>query len=479
MKRTFLTWVAIAILLGSLTTFAQPDTLWTRTYSVVGIVDDLLSLDDEFMSLTYLDIFDSTSADWSVELWSTKFSANGDTMWSTNFFIPHQGSIIRSASVGIGNSVYVLLDGFRSHDENRFVIIKIDSSGQRSHVAILPFGTNWKEIRVGANGRIIICGEAWINAQRDIHLIILDSTNDVLTDRFFGDSSAHEFCNDMLISPNGDILVIGNKDSGDVVSTGTAWIARFDSAAGFLWSREYDYSLNDEFFSNGCNAPEGGFLLIGNQGRFNLGPGWFVRIEDSGDSIWTKKYYAENGHLDSVPIDVLATPSGFLCVGVYNTFNPWAIHLATNGSISWQVCCWGNDRQTYYVARLGNGSTYLAGRTYSSENIPYPYLVCMTDDSTSGTQAHSAARLLVALHPNYPNPFNPSTEISFDLPHSMQASLKVYDVLGREVAELVDGVMTAGAHTIQFDGTAFASGIYFYRLQAEAFVETKKMILLK
>lgn len=85
----------------------------------------------------------------------------------------------------------------------------------------------------------------------------------------------------------------------------------------------------------------------------------------------------------------------------------------------------------------------------------------------------------VTLHPNYPNPFNPSTEITFDLPHSMHASLKVYDVLGREVAELANGPLNAGTHTVTFDASTLSSGVYFYRLESGAFSTTRKMVLMK
>ncbi len=85
----------------------------------------------------------------------------------------------------------------------------------------------------------------------------------------------------------------------------------------------------------------------------------------------------------------------------------------------------------------------------------------------------------IVLHPNYPNPFNATTEITFDLPRAMQTSLKVYDVLGREVAELAGGVMNAGSHTVTFDVSALSSGVYFYRLEAGEFGETRKMVLLK
>jgi hypothetical protein len=89
-----------------------------------------------------------------------------------------------------------------------------------------------------------------------------------------------------------------------------------------------------------------------------------------------------------------------------------------------------------------------------------------------------------ALYQNYPNPFNPSTIINYQLPMNSQVTLKVYDVLGREVATLVDGQQNAGVYKADFDGSKFASGVYFYRILAQGndgqkFVSIKKLVLMK
>jgi hypothetical protein len=82
------------------------------------------------------------------------------------------------------------------------------------------------------------------------------------------------------------------------------------------------------------------------------------------------------------------------------------------------------------------------------------------------------------LYQNYPNPFNPSTTIKYQLPHATQVSLKVYNLLGQEVASLVDDKKEAGYYQVEWRPNS-ASGIYFYRLQAGDFVQTKKLLLLK
>jgi len=83
------------------------------------------------------------------------------------------------------------------------------------------------------------------------------------------------------------------------------------------------------------------------------------------------------------------------------------------------------------------------------------------------------------LFQNYPNPFNPITSIKYSLQKEGLASLKVYDVLGKEVATLVNEFKNTGSYAVSFNAESLSSGVYFYRLQAGSFVETKKMILLK
>ena len=84
-----------------------------------------------------------------------------------------------------------------------------------------------------------------------------------------------------------------------------------------------------------------------------------------------------------------------------------------------------------------------------------------------------------ALFQNYPNPFNPTTNIKFDLPKESNVTLKVYNILGEEVATLVNKVMPAGHQVVTFDASRLASGMYIYRIQAGNFVQVKKMLLMK
>jgi len=84
-----------------------------------------------------------------------------------------------------------------------------------------------------------------------------------------------------------------------------------------------------------------------------------------------------------------------------------------------------------------------------------------------------------ALSQNYPNPFNPSTTVRYDVPERTHVTLKVYDILGREVAELVNGKKDPGFYEAVWDAQNFASGVYFYRITAGDFVSVRKLTLMK
>jgi hypothetical protein len=135
--------------------------------------------------------------------------------------------------------------------------------------------------------------------------------------------------------------------------------------------------------------------------------------------------------------------------------------------------------QEYFKDTLRFVFTFMDGNVYSfSKSIPISgegHPSDVTDDKILPTK--------FVLEQNYPNPFNPSTVISYQLPVSGQVTLKVYDVLGKEVATLVNEEKAAGRYELDFQSTVgslqLASGIYYYQLRAGNFIETKKMILLR
>ncbi|MBK6914193.1 MAG: T9SS type A sorting domain-containing protein [Ignavibacteriales bacterium] len=127
----------------------------------------------------------------------------------------------------------------------------------------------------------------------------------------------------------------------------------------------------------------------------------------------------------------------------------------------------------YYILHGGIGG-------YDSDNLWVDHF-CIAEPILVSVEEETPLPREFALEQNYPNPFNPSTKISWQSPIGSWQTLKVYDVLGNEVATLVDEEKPAGTYNVEFtiDNLQLSSGVYFYQLKAGSFVETKKMILIK
>ena len=135
---------------------------------------------------------------------------------------------------------------------------------------------------------------------------------------------------------------------------------------------------------------------------------------------------------------------------------------------------------TYWItpSRVGLGTHYnsILARVAGIGDLAW-LTVCLT---ITGSDSMSSSLNLA----NYPNPFNPTTTITFNLPHPAQVRLHVYNIMGQKVITLIDRAMEAGIQTVTWDGVnsygrSVSSGVYLYRLEAGTFHETRKMLLLK
>jgi len=122
--------------------------------------------------------------------------------------------------------------------------------------------------------------------------------------------------------------------------------------------------------------------------------------------------------------------------------------------------------------------TYTRGTDSYTPNGIY-VLGSFTASATAVEEKHGGVPAEYALMQNYPNPFNPATIIRYDIPTEANVSLKVYDIVGREVATLINEKQRAGEHRMVFDGRGLAGGVYLYRLQAGSFSDTRRLILLR
>jgi hypothetical protein len=153
------------------------------------------------------------------------------------------------------------------------------------------------------------------------------------------------------------------------------------------------------------------------------------------------------------------------------------------------------ERNDHLVARVNTQGNDASGHNYSwvDDNVAastnYEYVLIAVD--VNGERAELARKTVTtsaapveliteyALHQNYPNPFNPTTRITVDLVDAGLVSLKVYNLMGEEVATIVNGTMTAGSHLVTFDASNLPSGMYLYKLNVNGYTSSKKMMLMK
>jgi hypothetical protein len=142
------------------------------------------------------------------------------------------------------------------------------------------------------------------------------------------------------------------------------------------------------------------------------------------------------------------------------------------------------------LMRLTGGATSYIDNDIESGGV-YFYILGVTDRGGLTTMSNPIRVLTpvfvngenivseFSLKQNYPNPFNPATVIEFSIPTESKVGLKIYDLLGREIAELVNSELQPGLHKISFNGEKLSSGVYYYKLTAGEFSDIKKLILVK
>jgi hypothetical protein len=193
---------------------------------------------------------------------------------------------------------------------------------------------------------------------------------------------------------------------------------------------------------------------------------------------------SQYNYLLSQGVDLhLKTGSGLLHhkYGIVDAENPYWNPVTITGSHNWSSAAENANNENTLIIRDGNITNQFlqefAARYYQFGGID-TILVSVDGDDSSKPKRFSLSQ-------NFPNPFNPGTRINYQIPNTGLVTLTVYDVLGREVETLVNEVQQAGTHAVSLDAGRFASGVYFYRLQAtterggQPLVTVRKMVLLK
>jgi hypothetical protein len=303
------------------------------------------------------------------------------------------------------------------------------------------------------------------------------------------DNHPSQIVNGCLVE-NGYLYIARSKYGEIHHSNVSADIYKYDSLGNLIWSKE----LPDRYGPYLTSAPDGNIYC----GTTNL---WSydttqvtweaIKLDTDGNTLWSK-YWVGPFNFSTVQFvyGITATPTGGcliygnsskLNVSSDGWYDPLAICYSSNGDSVFSI---RNAESTNYggitsyfatAAWDKNNALLLAGYVDGVAKV-WKYSI---DGITAVKKENSGLPSSFSLSQNYPNPFNPSTTINFSIPHSGQVTLKVYDLLGREVTTLVNEELKFGNYSTKFEASSLASGIYVYRLTAKNFTATKKMVLVK
>jgi photosystem II stability/assembly factor-like uncharacterized protein len=189
--------------------------------------------------------------------------------------------------------------------------------------------------------------------------------------------------------------------------------------------------------------------------------------------IYYSTNFGANWNYHKFPKEILSIFFPSTLTGYASSHNN-IMYKTTNGGLSWFATYCINSYLSYGLYFIDNNIGYATSR--------YGQIIKTTTGGgvliSVEPQSYIVPRTY-NLYQNYPNPFNPTTKIKFDIPKAMNASLRIYDILGREVSVVVNDFLIPGTYAFDFDGSNLASGVYFYVLKGEGFIESKKMLLVK
>ncbi len=482
----------IALLLAAVAAFAQPpDSLWSRTYGG-GDADRCLAIQQTRDGGYVL-----AGETWSygageLDAYLVKTNVDGDSVWSHAY-----GGIRHEACYSIqetSDGGYILggATGYftQPDGETDFWLVKTDSLG--SELWSRTFGNSQYDycysVQQTSDGGYVLggyTGGVFGVFYTDFWLVKTDASGDSLWSRVYGGNSFDE-CTSVRPTTDGGYVLAGYTRSFGA-GTDDFWLVKTDANGDSLWSRTFGGSSYDYCFSAQQTA-DGGYILAGGTESFGSGArdSWLVKTNANGDSLWSRTF---GGSGDDWARSVQETlDGGYILAGFTQSFGAggydfWIGKGDSNGDSLWS-CTFGGelDDLCYCATQTFDGGYILAGKTESfgfGQVFNPDFWVVKTGPELAAEGYEVSLPERYALRQNWPNPFNATTQIAYDVPRMGHVTLTVYDLLGREVMTLVDGVQTAGSHYSIFDGSGLASGVYFYRLDSGDFVTSRKMVLLK
>lgn len=424
------------------------------------------------------------------EMLVIKYSPAGTQLWANRFqyvnnFYCGGFDTITDAD----DNVYVT--GEYGNGGNNIFLVKYNSGGTLTGQTLYNNGSEGgRKIGIDGAGKIIVAGYA--NVQDTTQFICLkyeQNLDPVWVTRWTNPqafSNSSNSVNDMAIDINSNIIIAGtsNLDFATI---------KIDPAGVIQWSKLYNSASGWDYCRGIVTDNTGSIYVTGETGisGFPLQSKFCtIKYSPSGDQLWLSEYnggtVSDGYSANDIAIDNNANL--YITGTVYSTADFSTVKYNSSGVLQWAATYNGTGNSNDYGSFAGvdaGGKAYVSGNSIGNGTGTDIAIVKYASASIGIQNISGEIPYGYSLSQNYPNPFNPSTNLEFEIPASKSGSepeyvsLKIFDILGKEVASLVNGSLSPGKYRYNFNASGLTCGVYFYKLQTHGFAQTKKMILIK
>ena len=478
-------WFCLFVLILPALCFAQPDTLWTRTYGGSG--DEYTS---GIVALPGGDFVVSASTNsyglGGMDFYLLRITPTGDTVWTQTFGRGPDddwcNGITRTASGDIVASGYGYSTTFQ-HQVVRDVTFNdagvLSGWADQSTLTSDAFGFG---VCSNTNGRTADAGY-WTSGNGQGQILLYQYFNGepgqhplYVAHGYYADAHSVQPTTD-----GGYILAGSTRATADANSN--FLLVRTTSTLDTIWTATYG-GTGEDIVNCVIQTRDGGFAFTGPTDSYGAGGGDVVlfKTDANGQLQWMHTYGGddeEHGH-----VIIQTQDGGYFIAGHTTSFGTggdvYCVKTDSMGNLQW-TRYWGGDGLdvAQSAVELPDGGFLVAAQTTSFGAGNSDIWVLRIAPPLAANEPPAQLPNGFALMQNYPNPFNASTRISYELPRDGHVALTVFDLLGNARASLFNGSQTAGHHELDVSSSALPSGVYFYRLDAAGWSNTRKMIVLK
>ncbi len=459
--------------------FAQVDSLWSRTYGS-ALEEECSAMcitpDSGFLlaGITYSEVPNYYSRALVV-----RTDSEGDTLWTRIYGGDTWYGFLSVKPTSDGGFI-LTGDQFDSEVDEESWILKLNGDGDSLWSAFYAWDLEHATDAVETpDGGFLVTSVGFGSGEGTLPavLIRLSASGEVIHHRFYHDNWTSRWNRSLALASDGGCVVTG----GIFHDNGNFSLMKTDDNGDSVWTRSYG-TQSSEWGYSVCQDLNGGYVIAGLRRIELIGDIiWVVNTNVNGDSLWSRTLGDCDWYSD---VSIIPTPDGaFLISATTDSSTGHArdfllVKISAGGDSLWsQTFGGGGNEYCTTVAATSNDGYLLGGYTYSFGAGGADFWLLKTtpelaaDDFVLSPSSFSLS--------NYPNPFNATTTISFELPHASRVLLNVFDLTGRSVVTLSDEMMSGGVHHVNFDAATFPSGIYIYRLTSGGVTQSRKLVFLK